>query len=474
MRTAKSFRANSVRNLFIFILLVGCAAANLFAGKHPVPLAADIDAAKCIECHENKTKEKSIHTAVKGGCFSCHEVRVRGEVTRVNLTTTTILPLCLKCHTDKTAAPGQGLLHPPVAKDCTMCHDPHDSPNKDHLVKTLSGDSKENLCLRCHNKGLDVSANGSRHAPLDMGCDTCHVIHKKGVRGNPESNLHLSADPHTLCVGCHDVKNESLVKAHQGQPFEKADCLACHAVHQSDGPKLIQKYAHTPYASKSCDACHQAPKDGKVVLTKADSKALCLDCHADTNNKIQGAKVQHAGAMGECVDCHDPHASRKPGYVRPDPVSACLKCHSAQSKLQSTKTILHKAAFRDGCATCHEPHGGSRPKLLRADTNELCLSCHGTNVKPQKVEGQKLVSIFGGAVRLPENYFDSVPRVALKWGLGHPIDKHPVGDYADPLDPKKERKLSCLSCHQAHAGNAKAMLITDQPQSLSFCSQCHK
>jgi predicted CXXCH cytochrome family protein len=136
--------------------------------------------------------------------------------------------------------------------------------------------------------------------------------------------------------------------------------------------------------------------------------------------------------------------------------------------------VLHKAAFRDGCATCHEPHGGTRPKLLRADTNDLCLSCHGPDVKPQKVEGQKLVSILGGSVRLPENYFDSVPRVALKWGLGHPMDKHPVADSEDPLDPKKVKKISCLSCHQAHAGRAKAMLITDQPPSLSFCSQCHK
>jgi predicted CXXCH cytochrome family protein len=470
----RSLRIKLIRNLSIALLLAIYGTANLFPGKHPTPLAADIDAAKCLECHENKTKEKSIHTAVKGGCFSCHQVRVVRDVTRVNLTTTTVLSLCLKCHADKKAALGQGMLHPPVARDCTLCHDPHDSPNKDHLLKSLSGGTKENLCLRCHNMGLNVSANGSRHAPLDMGCDTCHVIHKKGSAKNPESNLHLSAAPHTLCVGCHDVKNESLVKAHRGQPFEKADCLACHAVHQSDGPKLIQKFAHRPYAEKSCDICHQAPKDGKVVLTKSEPKAICIGCHAKTASAIQSAKVQHAGAQGDCVDCHDPHASRKPGYVRPDPVTVCFKCHSDQAKLQGTKMVLHKAAFRDGCAACHEPHGGTRPKLLRADTNDLCLSCHGSGIKPQKVNGQKLISIFDGSVRLPENYFDSVPRVTLKWGLGHPIDKHPVADYADPLDPKQVKKLTCLSCHQAHAGNAKAMLITDQPPSLSFCSQCHK
>jgi predicted CXXCH cytochrome family protein len=463
-----------IRNLSVAILLAVCCTGSGFAAKHPVLLDKDVDGAKCLECHGDKTQENSIHTAVKGGCLTCHEVRVAKDVTRVKLTTATTLSLCLQCHGDKKAAAGEGLLHPPVGRDCTICHDPHDSPNKDHLRKSLSGDNKENLCLKCHNKGVNVSANGSRHAPLDMGCDTCHIIHRTGKPGNPESNLHLSANPHELCVGCHDVKSEALVKAHRGQPFEKADCLACHAVHQSDGPKLVQKFAHRPYADKSCDACHQAPKDGQILLTKPDSKELCVGCHAETVKRMQSAAVQHAGAKKDCTECHDAHASRKPGYVRPDPVNACLKCHTQQAELQTTKKVLHKAAFRDGCATCHEPHGGTRPKLLRTDINTLCLSCHGTDIKPQKVEGQKLVSIFGGSVRLPENYFDSISRVTLKWGLGHPIDKHPVADYADPLDPQKAKKISCLSCHQAHAGGAKAMLITNQPPSMSFCSRCHK
>ena len=80
----KALRIMSIRNLSIAILLAVCGTANLFPGKHPVPLAKDIDGAKCLECHENKTKEKSIHTAVKGGCLSCHQVRVTrdGEQTK--------------------------------------------------------------------------------------------------------------------------------------------------------------------------------------------------------------------------------------------------------------------------------------------------------------------------------------------------------------------------------------------------------
>jgi predicted CXXCH cytochrome family protein len=472
-KNLRSSRIKIIRNLSIAFLLAVCGTAQSFQSKHPTPLDKDIDAAKCLECHENKTQEKSIHTAVKKGCFSCHEVRVTGDITRVKLTTTTVISLCLQCHADKKADPGQ-LLHPPVGQDCSICHDPHSSPNKDHLRKSLSGGKTDNLCLKCHNYGLNVSANGSRHAALDMGCGACHVIHKKGAIGTPEANLHLTASPRALCVNCHNVKDESLVKAHQGQMFDTADCLSCHSIHQSDGPKLVQKFAHRPYADKACDKCHQAPKDGKVVLTKTDSKALCLQCHEETAKKIQSAEVQHAGALGDCLGCHNPHASKNPGYVRPDPVNACLKCHRDQAALQSTRKVLHKAAFQDGCSTCHEPHGGTRSKLLRADVNDLCLSCHSTDIKPQKVKDQKLIAILGGSVRLPENYFDSVSRVSLKSGLGHPIDKHPVSDIVDPLDSNKVKKISCLTCHQAHAGDAKAMLVTNQPPSLSFCSKCHK
>jgi predicted CXXCH cytochrome family protein len=69
--------------------------------------------------------------------------------------------------------------------------------------------------------------------------------------------------------------------------------------------------------------------------------------------------------------------------------------------------------------------------------------------------------------------------MCLELWIGDSIGKiyrslHPVADYADPQDPKNVKKISCLTCHRAHAGGAKAMLITGQPPSLSFCSQCHK
>ena len=463
-----------IRNISIAVLLATCGTAYVFSAKHPTPLDANTNSAKCLECHEGKFKATSVHTAVAKGCLSCHEVRVANEVTRVKLTTTTVLSLCLQCHADKKAVPGEKLLHPPAAEDCTKCHDPHVSSNKDHLVKSLSGGRTENLCLKCHNIGENVPANGSRHNPLDVGCDTCHVIHKAGAPGNAEFNLHLAADPRALCATCHDLKDESLVRAHQGQPFGNADCLTCHATHQSDGPKLAQKFVHLPYAGKSCDVCHQAPKDGKVVLARSNSNELCVSCHEATAAKIKSATVQHAGAQVECIGCHDPHASRSPGYVRPDPVNACLRCHSNQAK-QHNKKYLHQPAFEQGCGTCHEPHGGENSHLLRAKTaNSLCLECHGTDSKPAPVNDAPMVTIFNGRVKLPEGYFSAVPTIPIKYGLGHPVERHPVVDQMDPGDGTKVRvAINCVSCHQPHASEERNLLVKDQANNIKFCAGCH-
>jgi predicted CXXCH cytochrome family protein len=141
-----------------------------------------------------------------------------------------------------------------------------------------------------------------------------------------------------------------------------------------------------------------------------------------------------------------------------------------------TKAHLHQPAFEQGCATCHEPHGGDNLHLLRARTpNALCLECHGPDAKPAALATEHMVTIFDGKVKLPENYFAKVVRLPLKYGLGHPVDKHPVSDQMDPTDITKVRAaLNCLTCHDAHASAKPGMLVNDQEDNLAFCSKCHK
>jgi predicted CXXCH cytochrome family protein len=464
----------TVRGIFVTLFIL--VAASAFAAQHPVPLDPKADASVCLQCHEEKSKGKAVHSAIATGCTSCHEIRTNNNVTHVKLITATPYKLCLTCHADKDSTQITGQVHQPAVRDCLKCHDPHTAENKNQLLKATSGDEKENLCLSCHTTGLNVPDKGSRHAALEMGCDTCHTTHKVGERGRMEFDFHLTKAAPALCLDCHDAKDAKLQSAHQNQPFASANCVACHDPHQSRSPKLMQAFLHNPFENKMCDTCHAPAKDGKVVLTQADAKALCVTCHDDKAKLIESAKVQHPGAAGDCTDCHNPHASKTPGLPKTDAVNICLGCHAEQAD-QSKKAYRHQPAFGQGCATCHEPHGGDNPKLLRAQGNALCLECHGPDSKPQFVEAEHVQTIFNGKVKLPESYYqkNKVVILPLKYGLGHPVEYHPVSDLMDPTNITKVRtQMNCLTCHQPHSSAKPGMLVKDQENNMNFCDGCHK
>jgi predicted CXXCH cytochrome family protein len=461
--------------LTLVFLLLGTQPSS--SATHPVPLDKNTNSARCIECHADKTKGKAVHSAIAMGCMSCHEIRVSKDVTRVKLITATPSALCFTCHADKNPASSKGKVHSPAVRDCLKCHDPHSAENKNQLLKPTSGGEKENLCLSCHQTGLNVPQNGSRHAALDMGCETCHATHKTGERGKTEFDFHLTKAIPALCTSCHDVNDASLEKAHNGQPFGAANCIQCHDPHQSQKPNLLQKFTHPPFADKSCEICHAPAKDGKVVLTQADPKSLCVTCHSEQADKIEKAKVQHPGAQGDCVSCHNPHAGPTPGFIQPDPVRACLACHTDQAD-QFKKAHVHQPAFEQSCAICHQPHGGDNAHLLRTSSADaLCLECHGPDSQPVKLESEHVWSIFDGKVRLPEDYFtkNKVAVLPIKYGVGHPVEGHPVKDVKDPSDPAKTlQAIGCMTCHQPHASAQANLLVNDQANNLAFCASCHK
>ena len=92
--------------------------------------------------------------------------------------------------------------------------------------------------------------DGSRHAALDMGCETCHVTHKTGEKGKIEFDYHLTKATPALCHRLPRCKDAGLIKAHQGQPFATANCVQCHDPHQSSQAKLMQKFTHPPFAEQ--------------------------------------------------------------------------------------------------------------------------------------------------------------------------------------------------------------------------------
>ena len=79
-----------------------------------------------------------------------------------------------------------------------------------------------------------------------------------------------------------------------------------------------------------------------------------------------------------------------------------------------------------------------------------------------------MVTIFNGRVKLPEGYFRTVPMIPIKYGLGHPVERHPVADQIDPGDIAKVRvAINCSSCHQPHSSEERNLLVKDQANNIS-------
>ncbi len=97
-------------------------------------------------------------------CGSCHEV---GSGNRLNEPMPT---LCYNCHDDFSES--YAVLHGPVASgNCTGCHNPHMSKNKNLLKRT-----KQDLCLYCHDKKRLAQLPMHRDK-MTLDCQVCHDPH---------------------------------------------------------------------------------------------------------------------------------------------------------------------------------------------------------------------------------------------------------------------------------------------------------
>jgi predicted CXXCH cytochrome family protein len=320
-------------------------------------------------------------------------------------------------------------------RDCLTCHDPHTSDNKNQLLKPTSGEQKENLCLSCHQTGLNVPEKGSRHAALDMGCDTCHVTHKTGAEPTMDNRFHLTKAAPALCLDCHDAKDADLQKAHQNQPFATANCVECHDPHQSASPKLMAKFMHPPFEARSCDTCHAPAKDGKVVLTQADAKTSVRDLprrQGQADRFIQGA------------------ASRRNGRLHRLPQSARQqRAWIAEDRRGEYLPGMSHRHWRFGArrrCTISRPLCRAAPHAIRrtAATSITCCGPRGTRCAlsatvPIPLRSRivpRICSPSSTAVKLPDDYYtkNKVPILPLRFGLGHPVEYHPVSDVMDPTN----------------------------------------
>lgn len=133
------------------------------------------------------------------------------------------------------------------------------------------------------------------------------------------------------------------------------DKAAANKKEESGKPRTAS--VHPPYKEKRCDNCHDRSKESGLITSR---DKLCFVCHPAIvkNNFAHGP-----AAVGDCLECHEPHSSAYPSLLKVEKGAVCVKCHKEKRIAEG----LHVKVTEKGilCSECHNPHAGGVQFFLR-------------------------------------------------------------------------------------------------------------
>lgn len=210
---------------------------------------------------------------------------------------------------------------------CTSCHDPHDNRYGRFLVMDNFASA---LCVSCHNKtywedsshrnstatwngsGLDPWPNTTETTVAANACGNCHTPHH--ARTKPRLLIHLD---------------------------EESNCLVCHngnvAANNKDVEQAFTRFSVHPIT------------DTTDVHDPMEHEYDAIDDLIDPPRHV------------ECVDCHNPHASRNAAASAPD-ASGALE---GVAGITAAGAVVNPINYEyELCFRCHADSGNKGPSYL--------------------------------------------------------------------------------------------------------------
>ncbi|MBI4546326.1 MAG: hypothetical protein HY703_14150 [Gemmatimonadetes bacterium] len=241
----------------------------------------------------------AVDTAMTTGCGECHRDTHHPFVEEWSRSAHA-LPndhaapnaACASCHEGKTALRAFGETADYLEKQdgklygitCSVCHDPHGSPNPAQLRFAVNTpDPEQNLCIRCHHKRSEPDPSTPRGAhspqgpmllgeagwrPSNFAFDTVKIVSTHGTTRNPK-----------LCAGCHvnsfsvtDKATGKFVAQATGHLFQAIPCL------DAEGKPTTGSCAVTQRTFRSCAAsgCHGSEAAARSAVVTLESRMRSL------------------------------------------------------------------------------------------------------------------------------------------------------------------------------------------------------
>jgi predicted CXXCH cytochrome family protein len=108
-----------------------------------------------------------------------------------------------------------------------------------------------------------------------------------------------------------------------------------------------------------------------------------------------GAVVHWPLQEGNCVGCHDAHASSEPRLLARAGAALCGECHDLEDR-SFAASHARPLKKKTRCWSCHDPHVATNGRLFVQSGVGLCDGCHD-----RSREGWQRIHLANGAIDSP-------------------------------------------------------------------------
>ncbi len=179
-------------------------------------------------------------------------------------------------------------------------------------------DKNEAQCTQCHKMTSNEIKGVAFIDVTESNCYQCHSHIAKDKYGHAPTVNWLCTSCHDGKAGAENIQNAGKSKYLEAEPVDDA-CFRCHKSNYKRWSNY--RYRHEPLDSGQCNKCHNPHSSPYSKFVRKPVDQICLGCHKDKHIKARKSHNSACAGASElnvknCVDCHNPHASNRPFFLR--------------------------------------------------------------------------------------------------------------------------------------------------------------
>ena len=336
--------------------------------------------------------------------------------------------------------------------ECGSCHNPHVQNIDPSSMFLVINNSQSALCLACHSTVPSGTGHGLialRQAAAPSVVAAAPSPNAVPTQTNPlalwSSSIHATANNRVASLvpsGSFSAIAQRMNKMATLGPYtslRQNGCLSCHASHNSASKVLLRGTD-----DQACLNCHNggtnvsppAPNIYAEMSSPKISHSTATTAANNSHSPHESSLLEH-NRHANCVDCHNPHATKQVGLGFPAP-----------PLIRPSQNGVDGISATDGRST------------VSPATNqyENCLRCHGTSTG--KTTNPAVFGYLQGWVVSASDPLNIIPQFNTTSSSSHPV----MHDRNSPF-PQPSLRPNMLDLDGTRQGRSMGLRI--------LCTDCH-